>query len=226
MGGDLVDERNRGYAATLGPGCVPCAANSSCPCRTSRPCPTTSSGRRYWVPTSAVSAPSRCRGSSAWPAATGSPSTRWCRATTSPPAARPPATPGSSIAQPTQGGPQYDDRPVTIDLAAVEQLAGPEGDRLARYLRAIEVQRGDYNGRVLTIRRHDLTAMACIFGCRRAGARPARRPGRPPRPLTRRRSRRSSYRRALATSGACRVTECEPVEYESSPAVSRPRRDG
>jgi transcriptional regulator with XRE-family HTH domain len=64
------------------------------------------------------------------------------------------------------GGPRHDDRPVTVDLAAVARLARPEGDMLARYLRAIEVQRGDYNGRMLTIRRHDLTAMACIFGCR------------------------------------------------------------
>jgi hypothetical protein len=64
------------------------------------------------------------------------------------------------------GGPRNDDRPVTIDLAAVEQLARREGEMLARYLRAIEVQRGDYNGRMLTIRRQDLTGMACIFGCR------------------------------------------------------------
>ena len=45
-----------------------------------------------------------------------------------------------------------DDRPVTIDLGAVEQLGGQEGEMLARYLRMIQVQRGDYNGRMLTIR--------------------------------------------------------------------------
>jgi hypothetical protein len=63
------------------------------------------------------------------------------------------------------GGPLNDDRPVMIDLGAVEQVARRGGELLARYLRAIEVQRGDYNGRMLTIRGQDLTAMACIFGC-------------------------------------------------------------
>ena len=58
-----------------------------------------------------------------------------------------------------------DDRPVTIDLGAVEQLGGQEGEMLARYLRMIQVQRGDYNGRMLTIRREDLRAVACILDC-------------------------------------------------------------
>jgi transcriptional regulator with XRE-family HTH domain len=72
-----------------------------------------------------------------------------------------------SVVDPTPGNrnKQHDDRPVTIDLAAVSQLRGHDGEMLARYLRAIEVERGDYNGRMLTIRRQDLTAMACIFGC-------------------------------------------------------------
>ncbi|HEX2562967.1 MAG TPA: transcriptional regulator, partial [Acidimicrobiales bacterium] len=58
-----------------------------------------------------------------------------------------------------------DDRPVTIDLGAVEQLGGQEGEMLGRYLRMIQVQRGDYNGRMLTIRREDLRAVACILDC-------------------------------------------------------------
>jgi transcriptional regulator with XRE-family HTH domain len=58
-----------------------------------------------------------------------------------------------------------DDRPVTIDLGAVEQLGGQEGEMLARYLRMIQVQRGDYNGRMLTIRREDQRAVACILDC-------------------------------------------------------------
>jgi transcriptional regulator with XRE-family HTH domain len=57
------------------------------------------------------------------------------------------------------------DRPVTIDLTAVEQLRGQEGEMIARYLRMIQVQRGDYNGRMLTIRRDDLRAIACILDC-------------------------------------------------------------
>jgi hypothetical protein len=57
------------------------------------------------------------------------------------------------------------DRPVTIDLVALGRLPGPSGALLGRYLRAIVVERGDYNGRVLTIRRSDATAVACILGC-------------------------------------------------------------
>jgi hypothetical protein len=44
-------------------------------------------------------------------------------------------------------------------------LDGQEGEMLARYLRMIQVQRGDYNGRMLTIRREDQRAVACILDC-------------------------------------------------------------
>lgn len=57
------------------------------------------------------------------------------------------------------------DRPVTIDLTAVEQLRGQEVEMIARYLRTIQIQRGDYNGRMLTIRRDDLRAVACVLDC-------------------------------------------------------------
>jgi transcriptional regulator with XRE-family HTH domain len=57
------------------------------------------------------------------------------------------------------------DPPVTIDLVALRRLEGPEGELLGRYLRAIEVERGDYNGRVLTVRRNDATALASILEC-------------------------------------------------------------
>jgi hypothetical protein len=36
---------------------------------------------------------------------------------------------------------------------------------LRRYLRVIQWQRGDYNGRMLTIRRDDLRTVACVFDC-------------------------------------------------------------
>jgi transcriptional regulator with XRE-family HTH domain len=55
------------------------------------------------------------------------------------------------------------DRAITIDLAAIEAINGKEGEMLARYLRMIQVQRGDYNGKMLTIRRDDLRAIACIL---------------------------------------------------------------
>ena len=57
------------------------------------------------------------------------------------------------------------DAPVTIDLVALRQLPGSDGELLGRYLRAIEVERGDYNGRILTIRRSDATALASILDC-------------------------------------------------------------
>jgi len=56
-------------------------------------------------------------------------------------------------------------RPVTLDLHAIEQIRGHEGEMLKRYLGLIQVQRGDYNGRMLTIRRDDLQTVACILDC-------------------------------------------------------------
>lgn len=54
-------------------------------------------------------------------------------------------------------------RTVKLDLGAVEQISGPEARMLARYIRLIQVQRGDFNGRVLTVRTDDLRAIACIL---------------------------------------------------------------
>jgi transcriptional regulator with XRE-family HTH domain len=55
-----------------------------------------------------------------------------------------------------------DDR-VTIDLTRLEELEAPERDMLSRYLGMIQVQRQDFNGRMLTIRGEDLRAIACLF---------------------------------------------------------------
>ncbi len=51
-----------------------------------------------------------------------------------------------------------------IDLTALENLSGNESVMLARYMRMIQVQRQDFNGRVLTIRRDDMRAVAAILG--------------------------------------------------------------
>ena len=51
-----------------------------------------------------------------------------------------------------------------IDLTRLEDIAGAEAEMLSRYLRMIQVQRQDFNGRVLTIRRDDMRAIACILG--------------------------------------------------------------
>lgn len=54
-------------------------------------------------------------------------------------------------------------RPVSIDLNRLREMSGPAADMLSRYLSMIQVQRQDFNGRVLTVRRDDLRAIACIL---------------------------------------------------------------
>jgi transcriptional regulator with XRE-family HTH domain len=51
-----------------------------------------------------------------------------------------------------------------IDLTRLDEMSGPDAEMLNRYLRMIQVQRQDFNGRVLTIRRDDMRAIACILG--------------------------------------------------------------
>jgi transcriptional regulator with XRE-family HTH domain len=53
---------------------------------------------------------------------------------------------------------------VTINLTQLDSVPRPEGEMLGRYLVMIQVQRQDFNGRVLTIRQDDLRAVACILG--------------------------------------------------------------
>jgi BldD-like DNA-binding protein/helix-turn-helix protein len=53
---------------------------------------------------------------------------------------------------------------VTIDLTRLEGLSGPEADMLHRYAAMIQMQRQDFNGRVLTIRGDDLRTIACLIG--------------------------------------------------------------
>jgi len=62
------------------------------------------------------------------------------------------------------GGVRTGTVPVTVDLTRLDALSGPEADMLNRYLTMIQVQRQDFNGRVLTVRREDLRAIACILG--------------------------------------------------------------
>ena len=52
---------------------------------------------------------------------------------------------------------------VAIDLTRLDELRGPDAEMLARYLTMIQVQRQDFNGRVLTVRADDLRAIACIL---------------------------------------------------------------
>ncbi len=52
---------------------------------------------------------------------------------------------------------------VTVDLVALEE-AGPEFRTLLRYVRRIQQERGDYNGRMLTLRIDDLRTVATAEG--------------------------------------------------------------
>jgi transcriptional regulator with XRE-family HTH domain len=71
---------------------------------------------------------------------------------------------GDLVIDLTQAPPRaVEERSVKIDLTKIEQLQGTESEMLTRYLRMIQVQRGDFNGRVLTVRRDDLRAIACIL---------------------------------------------------------------
>jgi transcriptional regulator with XRE-family HTH domain len=55
-------------------------------------------------------------------------------------------------------------RATTIDLARLRELDSPGAELLVRYLEMIQVQRQDFNGRILTVRRDDLRAIACMLG--------------------------------------------------------------
>jgi transcriptional regulator with XRE-family HTH domain len=68
------------------------------------------------------------------------------------------------------GAPEVEDddtgTKVTIDLTRLEHAPAPDRELIARYLGMIQVQRQDFNGRVLTVREEDLRAMACLLDTR------------------------------------------------------------
>lgn len=52
---------------------------------------------------------------------------------------------------------------ITIDLSRLEQLDAPEREVIRRYIGMIQIQRGDFNGRLITIRAEDVRALARVF---------------------------------------------------------------
>jgi transcriptional regulator with XRE-family HTH domain len=52
---------------------------------------------------------------------------------------------------------------LVIDLQRLAELPTHQAGPLARYAAAIQSQRGDYNGKVLTIRSEDLRSLAVIY---------------------------------------------------------------
>jgi transcriptional regulator with XRE-family HTH domain len=71
-------------------------------------------------------------------------------------------TSAPTVEQRDDGARRGDDIAV-IDLTKLDQVQGPERDVLRRYLRFIEIQRQDFNGRVLTIRRDDIRMLGSLF---------------------------------------------------------------
>lgn len=61
---------------------------------------------------------------------------------------------------------QEADHGFTIDLTRLHALEEPEAAILARYAATIQLQRQDFNGRLLTIRRDDLRVLAAVLGRR------------------------------------------------------------
>jgi transcriptional regulator with XRE-family HTH domain len=51
---------------------------------------------------------------------------------------------------------------VVLDLAALERQSDPAFGPVRRYIDAIKLRRGDYNGRVLSVRTSDVWAMAAM----------------------------------------------------------------
>jgi hypothetical protein len=52
---------------------------------------------------------------------------------------------------------------VRVDLRRLASLDSAEGNLLQRYVAAIQIQRGDFNGRMITIRDEDVRALGWIF---------------------------------------------------------------
>ena len=52
---------------------------------------------------------------------------------------------------------------ITIDLSRLEHLEAPEREVIRKYIGQIQIQRGDFNGRLITIRAEDVRALARVF---------------------------------------------------------------
>ncbi len=73
------------------------------------------------------------------------------------------------VAEPaTKGGdgtvPTTRTEKVTFDLTRFRDVHDPELEMVRQYLNSIQVRRQDFNGRMLTIRRDDIRAIAGMFG--------------------------------------------------------------
>jgi transcriptional regulator with XRE-family HTH domain len=56
-----------------------------------------------------------------------------------------------------------DRRRVVLNLESLERVPARDRDPLSRFTSAIQIRRGDFNGRVLTIREDDLMSLALLY---------------------------------------------------------------
>lgn len=66
----------------------------------------------------------------------------------------PEGPPSAALEQPTH---------LVLDLETLSEMAADRAGPLLRYAAAIQAQRGDYNGRVLTVRQEDVRSLAVIY---------------------------------------------------------------
>lgn len=59
--------------------------------------------------------------------------------------------------------PQATAQGMRIDLQRLREITAPEGEVITRYLNMIQMARGDFNGKVLTVRDIDIRALAAVF---------------------------------------------------------------
>ena len=65
-----------------------------------------------------------------------------------------------------EGAPQGSSEPpprLVLDLERLQEVPAEKAGPLDRYAKTIQSQRGDYNGRVLSIRQEDLRSLAVIY---------------------------------------------------------------
>ena len=146
------------------------AGRRVCPCTTSKRARTSSSRRRCSAPTSGASGRSRCRGCCASPRSTRSRPTSCCRASSK-----------ARSASSTRAARPALETGFTIDLVRLHDLDDPDAQILSRFATSIQLERQDFNGRMLTIRRSDLRVLASVHGPPHRRARRPARAARPPR---------------------------------------------
>ena len=61
------------------------------------------------------------------------------------------------------GSPDAPPKKLRIDVATLSTMSGQQFEMLERFLRMIQVQRQDFNGKVITVRAHDTRAIAVML---------------------------------------------------------------